>query len=160
MLPLIKKSLEKKIPILGLCLGIQELNVACDGTLHQRIADFDNTFDHRMRRDVEDHEKRYRPAHNIEILSGGLLDKITGLKSANVNSLHAQGIDQLGNGLKIEAVAPDGVIEAISSSDPDIFALGVQWHPEWPRPLNSVNTKIFEAFGEACRRRVFKGRSN
>ena len=160
MLPLIKKSLEKKIPILGLCLGIQELNVACVGTLHQRIADLDNTFDHRMRRDVEDHEKRYRPAHNIEILSGGLLDKITGLKSANVNSLHAQGIDQLGNGLKIEAVAPDGVIEAISSSDPDIFALGVQWHPEWPRPLNSVNTKIFEAFGEACRRRVSKGRSN
>ena len=112
-----------------------------------------------MRRDVEDHEKRYRPAHNIEILSGGLLDKITGLKSANVNSLHAQGIDQLGSGLKIEAVAPDGVIEAISSSDPNTFALGVQWHPEWPRPLNSVNTKIFEAFGEACRRRMSKTES-
>jgi putative glutamine amidotransferase len=108
---------------------------------------------------VEDHEKRYRPAHNIEILSGGLLDKITGLKNANVNSLHAQGIDQLGSGLKIEAVAPDGVIEAISSSDPSTFALGVQWHPEWPRPLNSVNTKIFEAFGEACRRRMSKAES-
>ena len=127
--------------------------------MHQRIADLDNTFDHRMRRDVEDHEKRYRPAHNIEILSGGLLDKITGLKNANVNSLHAQGIDQLGSGLKIEAVAPDGVIEAISSSDPNTFALGVQWHPEWPRPLNFVNTKIFEAFGEACRRRMSKAES-
>ena len=158
-LPLIKKCLEKKIPVLGLCLGIQELNVACGGTLHQRIADLDDTFDHRMRRDVEDHEKRYRPAHNIKISSGGLLDKITGLTETNVNSLHAQGIDQLGSDLRIEALAPDGVVEAISLSDLDTFALGVQWHPEWPRPLNAVNTKIFEAFGEACRKRMFKAQS-
>ena len=100
------------------------------------------------------HNYLFTVIHNIEILSGGLLDKITGLPGANVNSLHAQGIDQLGTSLKVEAVAPDGVIEAISSSDPDIFALGVQWHPEWPRPLNAVNTKIFEAFGEACRKRM------
>jgi putative glutamine amidotransferase len=156
ILPLIKECLKEKIPILGLCLGIQELNVACGGTLHQRIADLDNKFDHRMRRDEEDHEKRYRLAHNIDIISGGLLETITGLTETNVNSLHAQGVDQLGAGLRIDAIAPDGVVEAISSIDPDTFALGVQWHPEWPRPLNSVNTKIFKAFGEACRQRSLK----
>ena len=67
MIPLIRRCLQKKIPILGLCLGIQELNVACGGSLHQRIFDLEDKFDHRMRRDVDDHAKRYRPAHNIRI---------------------------------------------------------------------------------------------
>ena len=150
MIPLIRACLQKKIPVLGLCLGIQELNVACGGTLHQRIFDLENRFDHRMRRDVDDHTKRYRPAHNITISDGGLLNKITGEEEVNVNSLHAQGIDKIGNGLVIEAVASDGIIEALSLKSRDQFALGVQWHPEWPRPINSFNEKIFKYFGKAC----------
>ena len=155
MLPLIKKCIETGIPVLGLCLGIQELNVALGGTLHQRIIDLDDKFDHRMRRDVDDHEKRYRPAHNITIVNDGLLRKISGLEQVNVNSLHAQGIDRLGSGLKVEAIASDGIVEAVSAIDTDIFALGVQWHPEWPRPIDSFNTKIFQAFGDACRKKIF-----
>ena len=151
MIPLIRRCLQKKIPILGLCLGIQELNVACGGSLHQRIFDLEDKFDHRMRRDVDDHEKRYRPAHNIRITKGGLLNKITGKEEVNVNSLHAQGIDQLGNDLTIEAVAPDGIIEAVSLKNADQFALGVQWHAEWPRPISSFNEKIFRHFGKECR---------
>ena len=151
VLPLIRTCLQRSIPILGLCLGIQELNVACGGTLHQRIFDLEEKFDHRMRRDVDDHKRRYRPAHNIKITEGGLLSQITELDQANVNSLHAQGINQLGEGLRVEALAPDGVIEAISVKDTETFVLGVQWHPEWPRPINSFNTKIFRAFGDACR---------
>lgn len=150
VLPLIRSCLQKSIPILGLCLGIQELNVACGGTLHQRIFDLSDKFDHRMRRDVDDHERRYRPAHNIRIMGGGLLNKITNMDEVNVNSLHAQGINQLGKGLKVEAVASDGVIEAISTKNTEKFVLGVQWHPEWPRPINSFNTKIFRSFGDAC----------
>jgi putative glutamine amidotransferase len=154
MLPLIKKCIETGVPVLGLCLGIQELNVALGGTLHQRIIDLDDKFDHRMRRDVDDHEKRYRPAHNITLLNGGLLRKISGLEQINVNSLHAQGIDRLGSGLKVEAVSSDGIVEAVSATDTNTFALGVQWHPEWPRPIDSFNTKIFQAFGSACRERL------
>ena len=154
ILPLVKECLKRKIPVLGLCLGIQELNVACGGTLHQRIADLDDKFDHRMRRDEEDHEKRYRLAHNIDIISGGLLEKITSLTRTNVNSLHAQGIDQLGNGLRIDAVAPDGVVEAISSTDPDTFALGVQWHPEWRAEETPHYGALFGAFGAAVNERA------
>ena len=159
MIPLIKACLNKKIPVLGLCLGIQELNVACGGTLHQRIFDLGNKFDHRMRRDVDDHEKRYRPAHNIKISDGGLLDKITKEVEVNVNSLHAQGIDKIGEGLVIEAVAPDGIIEAVSFKNNDQFALGVQWHPEWPRPIDSFNEKIFKYFGRVCQSYAKKKRS-
>ena len=150
IIPLIRRCLQKKIPILGLCLGIQELNVACGGSLHQRIFDLEDKFDHRMRRDVDDHEKRYRPAHNIRVTKGGLLNKITGEEEVNVNSLHAQGIDQLGDDLAIEALAPDGIIEAVSLKKADQFALGVQWHAEWPRPIDSFNEKIFRYFGEEC----------
>ncbi|MBH67899.1 MAG: gamma-glutamyl-gamma-aminobutyrate hydrolase [Rhodospirillaceae bacterium] len=152
MIPLINRCLDKGIPILGLCLGIQELNVACGGTLHQRIFDLENKFDHRMRRDIDDHEKRYRPAYNIKITEGGLLSRITNVAEANVNSLHAQGIDRLGKGLQVEAAAPDGIIEAVSAENSEAFALGVQWHPEWPRPIDPFNVKIFNAFGEYCRR--------
>ena len=84
------------------------------------------------------------------LISINLTYNISGEEEVNVNSLHAQGIDKIGNGLVIEAVAPDGIIEALSLKSRDQFALGVQWHPEWPRPINSFNEKIFKYFGKAC----------
>ncbi|UUX48001.1 gamma-glutamyl-gamma-aminobutyrate hydrolase family protein [Nisaea acidiphila] len=149
-LPLIRKAIEAGVPVLGICRGIQEMNVALGGTLHQRIFDFDDTFDHRMRRDVE-FDRKYRPAHEIRMTSGGLLARIAGSETALVNSLHAQGIDKPGENVVVEAVAPDGIVEAISMPSAKAFVLGVQWHPEWPRPIEGINRKIFEAFGEACR---------
>ena len=149
-LPLIRKAIEAGVPVLGICRGIQEMNVALGGTLHQRIFDMDDRFDHRMRRDV-DFDRKYRPAHEIRMTEGGLLARIAGTDTALVNSLHAQGIDKPGKGVVIEAVAPDGIGEAISMPDAKAFVLGVQWHPEWPVPIEGLNKKIFEAFGAACR---------
>ena len=151
MLPLIRRCVARGVPVLGLCLGLQEMNVAFGGSLHQRVFDLTDKFDHRMRRDVDDHDRRYRPAHSIRVTPGGLLHDILGAHEVLVNSLHAQGIDHPGQRVRIEAVAPDGIIEAISIENAAGFALGLQWHPEWPRPLEAHNAKIFEAFGDACR---------
>ena len=150
MLPLIRRCIERGVPVLGLCLGIQEINVALGGSLHQRIADMEGRFDHRMRRDV-DQNRRYRPAHSVRIEPGGLLHGLLDERELLVNSLHAQGLDRLGAGIRIEAVAPDGIIESISVDDTPGFVLGVQWHPEWPRPIERHNRQIFLAFGDACR---------
>lgn len=151
MLPLTKRCVERGVPVLGLCLGLQEMNVAFGGTLHQRVFDLTDKFDHRMRRDVDDHDRRYRPAHDICVSPGGVLHGIIGAKNVLVNSLHAQGIDHPGECVRVEATAPDGIIEAISIEGAPGFALAVQWHPEWPRPIEAHNAKIFEAFGDACR---------
>lgn len=151
MLPLIRRCVDRGIPVLGLCLGLQEMNVTFGGSLHQRIFDLTDRFDHRMRRDVDDHDRRYRPAHGIRVTPGGMLHGILGEDEVLVNSLHAQGIDRPGGDVRVEAVAPDGIIEAVSITSAAGFALGVQWHPEWPRPIAGHNRKIFEAFGDACR---------
>ena len=151
MMPLIKRCVERSIPVLGLCLGLQEMNVAFGGSLHQQVFELPDKFDHRMRRDVDDHARRYRPAHDIRVTPGGFLHGILGEAHVLVNSLHGQGIDRPGDRVQVEAVAPDGIIEAISIESAPGFALGVQWHPEWPRPIEAHNRKIFEAFGDACR---------
>lgn len=152
-LPLIRAAIAAGVPILAICRGIQELNVALGGSLHQHIQNMPDKLDHRMRRDV-DFDAKYRPAHPIEITEGGLLHRLLGTRSVLVNSLHAQGIDRLAEGLTVEAVAPDGIVEAVSVTGARAFALGVQWHPEWPVPYNAISQALFEAFGAACRSRV------
>jgi len=151
ILPLIRACVDRGVPVLGLCLGHQEMNVAFGGTLHQRIFDMEGKFDHRMRRDEEDHDRRYRPAHDVKVIEGGVLHRMLGVENVLVNSLHAQGIDRPGERVRIEALAPDGIIEAISIDGAPGFTLGVQWHAEWPRPLAPHNAKILTAFGDACR---------
>ena len=152
-LPLIRAALAAGVPVLAICRGIQELNVALGGSLHQHIQNMPDKLDHRMRRDVE-FDAKYRPAHPIEITEGGVLHRLLGARSVLVNSLHAQGIDRLADGLTVEALAPDGIIEAVSVAGAKTFALGVQWHPEWPVPYNAVSQALFAAFGAACRLRV------
>lgn len=152
-LPLIRAAIAAGVPVLAICRGIQELNVALGGSLHQHIQNMPDKLDHRMRRDV-DFDAKYRPAHSIEITEGGMLHRLVGTRSVLVNSLHAQGIDRLAEGLTVEAVAPDGIVEAVSVTGASAFALGVQWHPEWPVPYNAVSQALFKAFGAACRSRV------
>jgi len=150
VLPLIPIILDRGIPLLAICRGIQELNVALGGSLHQNLHQVPGYLDHR-----EDYQApwqdRYGDAHMVEVVSGGLLEKICGPASGSVNSLHAQGIDRLSPRLRIEALAPDGVIEAVSVRDQQSFALGVQWHPETSVDSDPWSRAIFQAFGDACR---------
>lgn len=152
-LPLIRAAVAAGVPILGLCRGIQEMNVAFGGSLVQRIHDDVAMLDHRMRRDVP-FDWKYRKAHPIDLVPGGMLARIAGPGPHMVNSLHGQGIDRPGARVVVEATAPDGVVEAISIADAPGFALGVQWHPEWPRPCAGIDRAVFRAFAEAVRTRA------
>lgn len=98
----------------------------------------------------ESPEVRYGPIHDVEITPGGLLGRILGSASVRVNSVHGQGVKRLAPGLRVEAFAPDGVIEAITLPTAPGFNLGVQWHPEWLAADNPVSASIFHAFGAAC----------
>jgi putative glutamine amidotransferase len=92
--------------------------------------------------------------HKVTLTQGGMLEKLTGVSELQVNSLHSQGIDRLGKGLSVEAVADDGLVEAYRVENSPAFALAVQWHPEWRVMENPISQKLFQAFGNACRSRA------
>ncbi|HTW70077.1 MAG TPA: gamma-glutamyl-gamma-aminobutyrate hydrolase family protein [Acetobacteraceae bacterium] len=146
-LRLIPEAVRRGIPLLAICRGIQELNVALGGSLYQTVHEVAGRFDHRGKGD--DMEARYAPKHLVT-LSGGLA-RIIGSSKIMVNSLHRQAVDQVAPGLVVEAVAPDGTIEAVRAPDAPGWVLGVQWHPEWGYADDSASLAIFRAFGEACR---------
>jgi len=152
-LPLIPQAIAAGLPVLAICRGFQEMNVAYGGTLHQRLHEVEGLADHR-----EDEstplEVQYGPAHEVLLEPGGSLEKIAGQDRLQVNSLHWQGVETLGGDLRVEARAPDGVIEAFRVADSPTFALGVQWHPEWQFESNQFSRALFAAFGEASRQRA------
>jgi putative glutamine amidotransferase len=106
--------------------------------------------DHRARADAPV-EIQYGLAHVVRVEAGGLLEQILGLGQFEVNSVHGQGIKRLASGLRIEATAPDGLVEAFTVASAPAFNLCVQWHPEWQAQNNPVSLKLFEAFGQSCR---------
>ena len=152
-LPLIRKAIDAGIPVLAICRGFQEMNVAYCGTLHQRLHEIDGLLDHREDEETP-LEVQYGPAHEVLLEPGGSLRKIAGQDRLQVNSLHWQGVDQLGKDLEVEARAPDGVVEAFRVARSPSFALGLQWHPEWQFAKNPVSRALFAAFGEATRHRA------
>jgi putative glutamine amidotransferase len=147
-LPLIRAAIARGIPVLAICRGIQELNVALGGTLHQNIHDMPGRRDHRGQ-GGGDLEVAYGPKHSIAVT--GAVARIVGANEIVVNSLHGQAIDRPGDGLVIEALAEDGTIEAVSAPNAPGFVLGLQWHPEWRWAEHPASVAIFRAFGEACR---------
>jgi putative glutamine amidotransferase len=150
---LARAALRRRIPILAVCRGLQELNVVLGGTLHQEVQTVAGMRDHREpARDSM--AERYAPAHRVIFSSGGVLQRIAGTTTATVNSLHGQGIDTLAPGAVIEAVAEDGLIEAFSLPQPGPWVLAVQWHPEWRALQEPLSRAIFSAFGQACREYV------
>jgi len=149
-LPLVRLAVERGIPLLAICRGLQEMNVAMGGSLHQAIHEVSGKRDHREDR-ARALDEQYGPAHEVELVPGGALARIVGQERIRVNSLHGQGIDALAPGLVAEALAPDHIIEAVRIDAHPGFALGVQWHPEWKVQENPVSVRIFRAFGEACR---------
>jgi len=153
-LPLINKALEAGLPVLAICRGHQELNVALGGSLHQHVHELDGRFDHRAPSDKPMAE-RYAVAHEVELTQGGLLATfVDGGRTARVNSLHSQAIDRLAPGLSVEARAADGTIEAVRVTGARRFAVGVQWHPEWMLEIDALARALFRAFGDAARDRV------
>src|SRR6185437_255708 len=152
-LPLIRKAVQAGVPVLGVCRGFQEMNVAFGGTLHQKVHQVPGYSDHRDD-ETQPLEVQYGPAHDVILEPGGLLRSMAAGDRIQVNSLHSQGIDRLGPNLSIEARAPDGLIEAFRVSNAPSFAVAVQWHPGWQAMSNPFSRALFAAFGSASRERA------
>jgi putative glutamine amidotransferase len=125
--------------------------VALGGSLHQAVQEVPGLADHRGPNGNESGPatEQYGPAHPVDVVPGGLLARITGRASFEVNSVHGQGVKALAPGLRVEAVAPDGVIEAFTQPAAPCFNLCLQWHPEWQAATNPVSMQILRAFGDA-----------
>lgn len=149
ILPLIRAAVAADLPVFGICRGCQEINVALGGTLHPKVHEVVGRIDHRSRHIPLEGRYEY-VAHPVTLTSGGMLAGLAGKSELTVNSLHWQGIDRLAPPLAVEAVAPDGQIEAVRHRDAD-FVLGVQWHPEYRVMENDFSRALFAAWGEACR---------
>ena len=149
---LIRAAVARGVPILAICRGFQEMNVALGGSLHQRLQDLPDRMDHSTPLHPNP-RVRTGKAHAIRLVPGTWLHRIAGATTVAVNSLHNQGIDRLAPGLVAEAAAPDGTIEAVRWSGGG-FAAGVQWHPEYDFATDALSRGIFEAFGEAMRGRA------
>jgi len=151
-LPLVPAAIERGVPLFAICRGFQEVNVALGGSLHQAVHEQPGHADHRDDDDAPV-EVQYGLAHAIDIVVGGMLEKIVGSRRIEVNSLHGQGVNRLAPGLAVEARAPDGLVEAFSFPGAKAFMLGVQWHPEWQVQSNPFSMRLLAAFGAACRER-------
>jgi len=161
ILAVVSEAVTMGLPVFGICRGIQEMNVALGGSLYYRVHLEPGLNDHRMpQHDNVTEEEIFELKHSIEILPGGVLDTLSEEKRVMVNSLHGQGIDEVGPGLKVEAVAPDGVIEAISLLGAKTFTVGVQWHAEWKPEEHPLSRRLFETFGEAARVRASETKVN
>jgi len=147
-LPLINDILERDIPLLAICRGYQEMNIALGGTLHQKVQEVKGKLDHRANYDLPVKERFEEHKHRVTLQKSGVLESIGLDKEFTVNSIHQQGIDKLAEGIFIEAIAEDGLIESFSVPNKK-FALGVQWHPEGDFWQNENSVKIFEAFKAA-----------
>jgi len=149
-LPLVRACIARGQPVLGLCRGFQEINVAMGGTLHPEIRDLPGRMNHRMPPDGTLEEK-FELRHCVRFSDGGVFHRIMGAESVMTNSLHGQGIKDPGDRIVIDGVADDGTPEAIYVNGADGFSMAVQWHPEWNAEQDPVSRPLFSAFGQAAR---------
>lgn len=154
-LPLIRRAIELGVPLLAICRGIQELNVAMGGSI---------TAAFQKSRALEGHgypwegtlNERFALVHEIKVAEGSCLSAILNAPSPSVNSLHTQALDRLGERVVVEAVAEDGTVEAITIADAPGYVVGVQWHPEYWATTDTASNKILNSFGEAARAHAAK----
>jgi putative glutamine amidotransferase len=149
-LPLVRRVLALGMPLFAICRGTQEVNVALGGTLYQAVQEVEPYGDHRAPKD-QPAAVQYGPSHDVEVVPGGLLAQVVERKRFEVNSVHGQAVNRLAAGLRVEARAPDGLVEAFSVAEAKGFNLCVQWHPEWQASGNPVSMQMLQAFGAACR---------
>lgn len=155
VLPLVRACVDMGVPVFGICRGIQEINVALGGSLHYRVHLLEGKDDHRMpRHDDVTMEEIFRLRHRITLTEGGLFEDLVGEREVMVNSLHGQGLDQVAEGIDVEAIADDGVIEGISVADAPSFTVGVQWHAEWKPEEHALSGALYQAFGRAAETRA------
>ncbi len=151
-LPLIRAAVAAGLPVLAICRGMQEMNVALGGSLHQRLQDLPDRIDHST--PMSPHPRvRTGKSHAVRVAAGSWLHRICGRAEIGVNSLHNQGVDRLAPSLVADAVAADGTVEAVHAISPG-FAVGVQWHPEYDWERDEISRQIFAVFGEAVRARL------
>ena len=147
---LIRAAIDAAVPVFAICRGLQELNVALGGSLHQRLQDLPGRMDHST--PLHPNARlRIGKAHGVRIASGSWLHRIAGTTVIAVNSLHNQGVDRLAPGLVVEGTAPDGTIEAVRLPAAPALTIGVQWHPEYDFATDSVSRTLFAAFAAAIR---------
>lgn len=147
---LIEATLEGGRPVFGICRGLQEINVAFGGTLRRDT----NRNPDLLRHHAPDEARFFdwfEHKHEVSLVSGGRLHRIYREPSIMVNSVHYQGVGELGRGLAVEAIAPDGVTEAVSATVNGAPVLAVQWHPEWRTAENPQSQAFFRLLGEALR---------
>ena len=147
-IPYLNKIIANEIPLIAICRGFQELNVAYGGTLHPAIHEIDGRLDHR-RINTDDAAVRYAPRHSVKLTQGGLFESWVGTDEIMVNSLHFQGVEKLGDELEVEAVAEDGTVEGFTVKNAKGFTAAVQWHPEYEPATNKFSKCFYEAFAEA-----------
>jgi putative glutamine amidotransferase len=158
-LALAEACVARGVPLLGICRGLQEMNVAFGGSLHPEIRELPGRMNHRMPRLANgeihpDPTVVFAERHDVTLVPGGVFARLFGRETIRVNSLHGQGIERPGERVVIEGLAEDGTVEAIRIADAPGFALGVQWHAEYEAAKNPINRALFVAFGEALRHRV------
>ncbi|MDB5943329.1 MAG: hypothetical protein JWQ13_2895 [Ramlibacter sp.] len=147
---LVPAALEAGMPLFGVCRGLQEMNVALGGSLHQQVHSEPGLMDHREP-DDQDLAVQFATRHEVLLAPGSAFAEWAGGTRAQVNSLHGQGIKRLGRDLVAEALAPDGLVEGVRVEGASGFAYGVQWHPEWRHESNPFYQHTLEAFARACR---------
>lgn len=152
-IPLIRLTIARGVPLLAICRGLQELNVALGGTLDSEIQDMEGRIDHRAPVS-DDQDVRFAIRQPVRITPGSCLAGVFGAGEVMINSVHRQAVGRLGQRLQVEAVAEDGTVEAVSVVDAPAFAVGVQWHPEYWARSDDASARIFRAFGEAAAARA------
>lgn len=150
VLPLIRSCVAAGQPIMGICRGFQEVNVAFGGSLYPEIRELPGRDNHRMPPDGTIEEK-FALRHEITFGANGPFHKLIGAQKVMTNSLHGQGIKKAGDRIVVDGYAPDGTPEAIFVKDAPGFTYSVQWHPEWKAAADPVSRPLFSAFGDACR---------
>jgi putative glutamine amidotransferase len=152
-LPLIRTAAAAGLPLLAICRGLQELNVAFGGTLYPKVHEVAGRDDHR-RPDSPDLDVQYGPRHTVELAPDGQLARVLGTARLDVNSLHHQAVREIAPALRLEGWAPDGTVEALSWPGSPGFLLAVQWHPEYRAAGDPASSRLFQAFADAARARA------
>ena len=154
VLPMIRAAVDLGIPILGLCRGIQEMNVAFGGTLYPEVGDLPGRHRHRMPKGCTDHEVIFELREQVRLKPGGVLAGMLGTEQILTNSLHGQAVRDPGQRVVLEGWAADETVEAISIAGARSFAIGVQWHAEYEAEANPVSRVLFDQLGRAAAMRA------